>query len=149
MITRTLDHITRDAKRLEGVHPTLIGVVMSILDAKDILGFPMFVTEGVRTAERQQSLFAQGRTTPGRIVTNADGVKKKSNHQVKADGFGHAVDLAYIDDPATPQQETYDPTRPWELMGLMAEKLGMRWGGRIVTNTLSGDRPHIEYVEPD
>jgi peptidoglycan L-alanyl-D-glutamate endopeptidase CwlK len=51
------------------------------------------ITSGVRTTEEQQSLYAQGRTKPGGIVTNADGVKKKSNHQAKADGYGHAVDL--------------------------------------------------------
>jgi len=55
--------------------------------------FDFTITEGVRTAERQQSLYAQGRTQKGIIVTNVDGVKKKSNHQVKSDGYGHAVDL--------------------------------------------------------
>lgn len=51
------------------------------------------ITEGVRTLKRQQDLYAQGRTKPGIKVTNADGVRNKSNHQAKADGFGHAVDL--------------------------------------------------------
>src|SRR5690606_11257919 len=50
-------------------------------------------TEGVRTVARQQQLYAQGRTTKGIKVTNVDGVTKKSNHQPKADGYGHAVDL--------------------------------------------------------
>ncbi|WP_407501433.1 M15 family metallopeptidase [Elizabethkingia anophelis] len=51
------------------------------------------ITEGVRALKRQQELYAQGRTKPGIKVTNADGIKNKSNHQAKADGFGHAVDL--------------------------------------------------------
>ena len=51
------------------------------------------IIEGVRTTARQQALYAQGRTVKGVKVTNADGVKRKSNHQTKADGYGHAVDL--------------------------------------------------------
>lgn len=51
------------------------------------------LTSGVRTTKEQQALYAQGRTTKGAVVTKVDGVKKKSNHQVKADGFGHAVDF--------------------------------------------------------
>lgn len=51
------------------------------------------IIEGVRSASRQADLYAQGRTAPGKKVTNLDGVNKKSNHQVKSDGYGHAVDL--------------------------------------------------------
>lgn len=29
----------------------------------------------------------------GKKVTNCDGYIKKSNHQAKADGYGHAVDI--------------------------------------------------------
>jgi peptidoglycan L-alanyl-D-glutamate endopeptidase CwlK len=50
-------------------------------------------TGGVRTAAGQKALYAQGRTAPGSIVTNAGGVKNKSNRQVKSDGYGYAVDL--------------------------------------------------------
>jgi hypothetical protein len=51
------------------------------------------VTGGVRTAAGQKALYAQGRTAPGSIVTNADGVKNKSSRQVKSDSYGYAVDL--------------------------------------------------------
>ena len=55
------------------------------------------ISQGVRTAEYQNSLYQQGRTIPGKILTNADGYKIKSNHQVKSDGLGHAVDIAIMD----------------------------------------------------
>jgi len=51
------------------------------------------ITEGLRTTARQQALYAQGRTKPGIRVTNADGLRNKSSHQAKSDGYGHAVDL--------------------------------------------------------
>jgi peptidoglycan L-alanyl-D-glutamate endopeptidase CwlK len=43
----------------------------------------------VRTPQRQRELYAQGRTKPGKVVTWT----LTSNHFVRADGFGHAVDL--------------------------------------------------------
>lgn len=54
----------RDMDRLNGVHPDLVRVVEH---AREI--FPLFVIEGLRTQERQQQLYAQGRTAPGDIVT--------------------------------------------------------------------------------
>lgn len=50
------------------------------------------VISGVRMSQEQQFLFAQGRTMPGHIVTNCDGIIKKSNHQVDEFGIGNAVD---------------------------------------------------------
>ena len=46
------------------------------------------VIYGLRTLEQQKDLYAQGRTRPGRIVTNLDGINKRSKHQ---DGL--AVDV--------------------------------------------------------
>ena len=120
--------------RLTGVHPNLARKVERILDAMLDLGFPMFITGGVRTTEAQQELYAQGRTKPGKIVTNADGILKKSNHQVAEDGFGHSVDLAF--QGRSPWAESH----PWTLYGTMAEALGLYWGGRWPTLV---DRPHI------
>lgn len=80
----------RSKDALIGVHPDLVRVMeAAILDTP----VDFTIIEGVRTQARQATLYAQGRTTKGAIVTYADGVKKKSNHQKKADGYGHAVDL--------------------------------------------------------
>lgn len=85
----------RSKDALKGVHPDLVRVMeAAIADTPQ----DFTIVEGVRTAARQAELYAQGRTIKGRavkgpIVTNADGVTKKSNHQPKADGYGHAVDL--------------------------------------------------------
>src|SRR5262245_30886186 len=59
-------------RRLAGVHPELSGRVIRIAVAMASLGFPMMVTDGVRTQEEQLALYAQGRTRPGPIVTSAD-----------------------------------------------------------------------------
>ncbi|MDV3685264.1 hypothetical protein CMU45_02580 [Elizabethkingia anophelis] len=80
----------RSLKNLEGVHPSLVKLMKAAIVNSPV---DFTITEGVRTLKRQQDLYAQGRTKPGIKVTNADGVRNKSNHQAKADGFGHAVDL--------------------------------------------------------
>lgn len=79
----------RDEARLEGVEECL---VRCIRDAATLCKQPFMVLEGVRLQARQDQLYAQGRTTPGKIVTWV----KTSNHQAKADGKGHAVDLGAI-----------------------------------------------------
>jgi peptidoglycan L-alanyl-D-glutamate endopeptidase CwlK len=146
----------RDEARLVGVHPALIEAIDRVLTAMSILGYPMGVTDGVRTLVEQQALYAQGRkqfngawkvVEPLKIVTNCDGLLKPSNHQVKADGLGHAVDCAFLKDlnhdgePDEPLAFTWDEMRPWGLYGALAESQGMMWGGRWTSII---DRPHVE-----
>lgn len=124
--------------KLEGVHPALIRAVNRMRNALAELGCPVVVTQGVRTVEQQQALYAKGRTAPGAIVTYADGIIKKSNHQPAADGLGRAVDLAFLDADGKP---SWDESHPWTLLGVMAEQQGLQWGGRWKKPV---DRPHVE-----
>lgn len=58
------------------------------------------VGEVLRTAEEQAAKYAQGRTTPGGIVTYADGVNKLSSHQKRTfhgETASHAVDINIFD----------------------------------------------------
>lgn len=80
----------RSLQSLNGVHPNLIAIMKEAVKDSPI---DFTITDGVRTTEMQKALYAKGRTVHGGIVTNADGVRNKSNHQVKSDGYGHAVDL--------------------------------------------------------
>jgi len=80
----------RSLDNLIGVHPNLCKVMHEAIKDTPI---DFTITEGVRTVQRQQELYAQGRTKTGTIVTQVDGVKKKSYHQPKSDGYGYAVDL--------------------------------------------------------
>lgn len=80
----------RSKDNLIGVHINLVKLLEYAIKTTPI---DFTVVEGVRTKERQQQLYTQGRTAKGNIVTYVDGVNKKSNHQVKTDGYGHAVDV--------------------------------------------------------
>lgn len=80
----------RSINNLKGVHPDLVKL---LTEAVKDCPIDFTIIEGVRTTERQQELYAQGRSKSGTIVTQMDGVKQKSNHQTKKDGYGYAVDL--------------------------------------------------------
>lgn len=123
--------------KLQGLHPSLISKANQVISAMTALGFPMVVVQGVRTTEQQQALFAQGRTVPGHIVTNCDGVKIKSNHQLKADGFGHAVDVAF----KVLGQVSFDIKLPWKAYGECGKAIGLVWGGDFSTIK---DLDHLE-----
>lgn len=81
---------SRSKNCLNGIHPKLVRLMELSIDNSPI---DFTITEGIRTTERQQELYAKGRTSPGCIVTNCDGIKSKSNHQAKEDGLGYAVDI--------------------------------------------------------
>ena len=128
-----------DTEKLEGCHPLLIAKVLLVLRAMGELGFTMMVSDGLRTLERQRTLYAQGRTVPGPIVTNADGVEKQSNHQKKIDGFGHAVDCCFV----VNGKPSWDAHLPWKAYGACAEALGLKWGGDWAS---LHDLPHVELT---
>jgi peptidoglycan L-alanyl-D-glutamate endopeptidase CwlK len=128
----------RDTERLQGVHPDLIAILETVFAAQEAAGTPMFVVQGVRTVAQQQALYAQGRTTPGKIVTMKDGITHPSNHQPHADGFGHAVDCAFVGgDPEGPKHD-------WEAYGTKLEAAGLIWGGRW---HFPHDSPHAELPD--
>lgn len=126
------------ADRYLEVEPSLVARCQAMAAAMAALGYRMVPVQGLRTVAVQQALWQQGRTAPGHIVTNSDGIHTLSNHQAKADGFGHAVDFAFLDHNGV---VSWDPQYPWALLGAMAEALGLVWGGRFKTIQ---DLGHVE-----
>lgn len=133
----------RSKDNLVGVHPDLVRLMEAAIINSPI---DFTITEGVRTAKEQQVLYAQGRTTKGPIVTTKDGVKNKSNHQIKADGFGHAVDLyPYVDG----KLQVTDKDTVGNLKKIAAHikkvatsmRIGITWGGDWKSPY---DPPHFE-----
>jgi len=76
--------------KMKKVHPKLVEVMKAAIENSP---FDFRITDGARTTEEQFALYQKGRTLPGPKVTNCDGKKFKSNHQIKSDGYGHAVDI--------------------------------------------------------
>ncbi|WP_432702990.1 M15 family metallopeptidase [Lysinibacillus sphaericus] len=90
----------------------------------------IFVTETYRSQARQNYLYAQGRTRPGKVVTWT----LKSNHTSRL-----AWDIA-----VAPPKPLYDVDTLTKV-GAIARKLGITWGGDWARRI---DRPHFE-VKPN
>lgn len=119
-------------KRLSQVHPELARRVRSVISELNGQGVNVQVVQGLRTFDEQDALYAQGRTQPGKIVTNAKG--GYSNHN-----FGLAVDLCPFLSDGKPLWNAPDAT--WKFIGKAAERQGLEWGGRWKTFV---DRPHVQ-----
>lgn len=79
-------------------------------------GLGVYLFEGWRPASRQTELYAQGRTTPGKIVTESRAWE--SWHQ-----YGLAADLAF----GGPGRWTWDG--PWQNVGAIMQGVGLEWYG--------------------
>lgn len=140
-------------EKMKGVHPKLIELMKKAISDSP---YDFKIVQGLRTAEYQNILYQQGRTKPGKIVTKLDGYNRKSNHQAKADGYGHAVDIAvcghydqngdyvkYMTDA-----EMFDNKKLVEIskhVKVVAKEMGLDivWGGDWKTLY---DTPHYELV---
>lgn len=126
---------------LKGIHPNLVKVMTEAIKTTPI---DFTITDGLRTTEMQKALYAKGRTKPGGIVTNADGVKNKSNHQAKADGYGHAVDLyPYVNGSIDFNDRENRLNTISDHIKKVAKELGINigWGGDFRSIF---DKPHFE-----
>ena len=140
-------------EKMKGVHPKLIDLMKKAISDSP---YDFKIVQGLRTAEYQNSLYQQGRTKPGKIVTKLDGYNRKSNHQAKSDGYGHAVDIAvcgqydqngnYV--KCTTDAEMFDNKKLVEIskhIKAVAKEMGLEivWGGEWKTLY---DTPHYELV---
>lgn len=140
-------------EKMKGVHPKLIELMKKAISDSP---YDFKIVQGLRTAEYQNSLYQQGRTKPGKIVTKLDGYNRKSNHQAKADGYGHAVDIAvcgqydqngnYV--KCTTDAEMFDNKKLVKIskhIKAVAKDMGLEivWGGEWKTLY---DTPHYELI---
>ncbi|EFS02344.1 L-alanyl-D-glutamate peptidase [Listeria seeligeri FSL S4-171] len=99
-------------------------------------GIYLCVAQGYRSTAEQNALYAQGRTKPGAIVTNAKG--GQSNHN-----FGVAVDLClYTSDGKDVIWES--TTSRWKKVVAAMKAEGFKWGGDWKTFK---DYPHFELCD--
>jgi len=126
-------------RNIGNVHPVLLEKIGRVLKAMDALGFKMMITDGARTAEVQNTIYQQGRTRPGAIVTNADGYTVRSNHQAKEDGFGYAVDCCFLDANSKP---SWSMEMPWATYAACCKAVGLRHGIKLSSTRI--DWPHAE-----
>lgn len=113
------------------LHPWLKHKLQKLIDECNKQGIYLIITEGFRSRERQDQLYAQGRTAPGNIVTYAKGSDYTSQHQ-----WGVAFDIA-INNPGN----IYDMSYIRKVAVIAKQKsIGLAWGGDWVGFK---DNPHF------
>ena len=97
------------------------------------MGIQIRIISGFRTYEAQAALHAQGRTSPGRVVTNAR--PGYSNHN-----FGIAFDVGVF------EGSRYLGESPkYKAVGALGMDIGLEWGGSWKTLV---DEPHFQLRPP-
>ena len=105
---------------LEKMHPRLVYKLKLLLKHCNENGIYLIITEGFRTKEYQDSLYAKGRTKPGKVVTNAKGITYSSQHM-----WGIAFDIAIND-----SKLLYDNATIKKVAKIAkSKKVGLSWGG--------------------
>lgn len=116
-------------------HPRLQELAIKLIEECNKQGLKIKIGETLRTVAEQDALYAQGRTKPGNIVTNAPGSSYSSYHQ-----WGTAFDFFRNDG-----QGAYNESgRFFERVGAIGVSLGLEWGGNWKSIV---DKPHFQLPD--
>jgi len=99
--------------------PVVKAKVIDFIDRCKAEGIDILVTSTYRDAESQDALYAQGRTAPGKIVTNAKAGDSWHNWRC-------AVDVV----PLVNGKPDWDGSHPvWTRIGQLGKEAGLEWAG--------------------
>ena len=140
---RTLSQIKeKSAARLSRLHPVVLAAATALIERCYKRNIPILITQGLRTIAEQDALYAQGRTKPGAVVTNARGGYSYHN-------YGLAVDFALL--LPNGSSVSWDMFRDgnnnliadWQEVVQEAKALGFEWGGEWASFK---DYPHFQMT---
>jgi peptidoglycan L-alanyl-D-glutamate endopeptidase CwlK len=108
-----------NSRRLEDLHPRVKAMAEAFVSGCADRGITVLITSTYRDHESQDQLYAQGRTTPGKVVTNAKGGQSFHNYRC-------AFDFV----PTLGGQPQWNDLKTFEICGKLAEAVGLEWAGR-------------------
>ena len=136
-----MDKVSQD--RIAQLHPSIrldVSNLIEKINTKVLTGrAKVRIAQGLRTFAEQDALYAQGRTKPGKKVTNAKGGQSIHN-------YGLAVDIVLILDGKTAswdEKSDFDRDQQSDWIEVVTEfkRAGFSWGGDWRTFK---DMPHFE-----
>lgn len=119
--------------RLQLINPRLAAAVEQMAVILSLENIEFRVTQALRSWDEQQKLYAEGRSAPGKIVTNASGGHSWHN-------YGLAVDLAIIEAGVIDWNAAHPA---WQRMIQVGEMLGLLSGSTFRTFP---DNPHFQLT---
>lgn len=121
---------------LSALDPYVASLAQKFLALCTANGLDITILVTFRSWDDQDALYAQGRTTPGDIVTDAEGGDSYHN-------WGLAFDCA----PMTNGVVDWTDTSKFVQMGNLGQQVGLEWGGNWTTFQISIlDMPHFQYT---
>ncbi len=124
----------RNARVVNTLHPVVSEMANRLLRELENRKENILLTSGTRTIAEQNALYEQGRTKPGKIVTNARG--GESLHQ-----YGVAFDYVPINSKG---REDFDDWQGFIRAGEIGKEMGLSWGGDWKPKFK--DLPHLQYM---
>jgi peptidoglycan L-alanyl-D-glutamate endopeptidase CwlK len=107
------------SRQLRDLRPEVMQKAVQFINACGAHGIEVLITSTYRDFESQQVLYNQGRTTPGKIVTNAKPGQSFHN-------FGVAFDFV----PIVNGKAVWEDEALFARCGELAESCGLEWAGR-------------------
>ena len=121
-----------NSRSLDDLLPLVKQRVEAFIEACKDEDIDLLVTSTYRDLESQRALFEQGRTLPGKIVTNAPAGQSFHNWRC-------AVDVV----PIVNGKCVWDDEALWQKIGLIGEHRGLTWAGRW---TKFKETAHFQYT---
>ena len=119
----------RSERNIATLLPQVQPLARALIENAAAIGICIKALSGTRSYDEQNALYEQGRSQPGRIVTNARG--GYSNHN-----FGVAFDIGVFEGG-----RYLDESPSYKAVGALGLKLCLEWGGNWKTIV---DEPHFQ-----
>lgn len=111
-----------NSRSTKDLHPRVKALAEAFLAKCAEAGINIIITSTYRDIESQNALYAQGRTAPGQIATNARGGQSFHNYRV-------AFDFC----PLINGKAAWSDTTQFTKCGMVGESVGLEWAGRWTT----------------
>ncbi|MET0439142.1 MAG: M15 family metallopeptidase [Devosia sp.] len=129
------------SRDISELHPVVRAKCEAHMKACAAAGMPIRITATYRSVAEQNALYAQGRSKPGKIVTNAKGGTSYHNFRLAYDGVPEK--LLALDNWGDNKKDQAVANAAWALYGKLAKEQGLEWGGEWRTIK---DRPHCQWT---
>lgn len=124
-----------NSRKITDLHPKVAVMAAEFVQQCAAVGIDVIITSTYRDNEAQAALYAQGRTAPGKKITNARPGQSWHNWKLAFD----FVPLRYgkpvwgtagngIDE--NPADDDKDDLELWLRCAMIAESIGLEWAGR-------------------
>lgn len=121
-----------NSRDINDLHPKVQILCWQFIAACKESGIDVLITSTYRDYESQNDLYAQGRTKPGRIITNA-----------KAGYSYHNFRVAFDFVPMVNGKPDWNDVRKFDKCGSIGKSVGLEWGGDFKAFK---DKPHLQFT---